>query len=340
MNTPLPSRGLSGYVGAVLAGIISAALFSFARTHAEMIVVFLAYLTPLPLFLAGLGAGPRASLAAAVSATVALVAMQYAFGSANIIAEVGAYILVVVLPATLLSIIALRYRIVSVSQVSQDALWTSEGVLLSLAVLYPCFIFVAAVAATWHVDGGLLHLSMNFLNSLTEPIKQQWAKDGKIDADMLLNFDTAIASTARMLPAMMTWSWVIVIMVMGIIAQRMLTQNNWQLRTSLRLKNFYVPSAILYGAAVTGLIAIFAPSPYSYIGLNLCMILFMPITMDGIAVMHATARRTRFPLVVITLFYVTLFILHWPIVVVALLGVLDQWMNFRKRLASGTETAN
>ena len=346
MNQPLTSRGLIGYAGAVLAGGISAALFAVARAHAETLLVFLTYLTPIPLFVSGLGSGAKAGVVASITGVLALYAMQVSYSTGTLYDIVG-YLLAVAIPVAALTALALRYRIVSVSQVSQDALWCPEGILLSIATLYPCLMFVAAFAATWNIDGGLLHLTSQTITTLIEPVKEQWAKEGKLDADALLRIAASVQNFSRMVPAVIAWSWVAVMFVASLVAQRLLTQNKWQLRTPLQLKNVYVPSFVLYAAAVSGLVAIFAQPPYvesaypySYVAYNLCMTLFLPIIVVGLAVMHTIARTTRYPVIILTLFYVILAVMVWPIFLVALLGVLDQWMNFRRRLASGTETAN
>lgn len=338
MSHSLTSRGLTGYAGAVLAGGISAALFAFALAHASTVLIFLSYLAPVPLFVAGFGAGALAAVLASATGMAGLY-FHFAASSPEHVVSTVSYAVIMAIPACLFTALAIRPE--AASDAGQGQSMGREGKLLSVAVLYPCFLFVLAFVLTWH-DGGssLLAKTTDVLDTMRMTVETAMKEAGRLGAEEILVLGLWTQILAQVIPAITGWAWIMLMIVTSTVAQRMLVQNNWNLRPSLNGQNIQLPSAILYAAAASGLVACFAPGSWSYLGTNLFMILFLPLFVVGLVIIHAWARTTRAPRTVLTLFYVVLSVVLWMAFAVALLGILDQWMNFRRRLASGAETTN
>jgi hypothetical protein len=63
------------------------------------------------------------------------------------------------------------------------------------------------------------------------------------------------------------------------------------------------------------------------------IVLSIPYCLAGLAVVHAVAGRLARPAVPLVTFYVLAGLFGWPLVLVALLGLLDVPLDFRRRLA-------
>ena len=93
---------------------------------------------------------------------------------------------------------------------------------------------------------------------------------------------------------------------------------------------------VIKAAALLGVL-LGAPE-LKYIGRNLAMILAVPYIFLGLAVVHALARRLSFPGTFLAVFYIVLvyFVLGnsgWLVVVLAAVGMIEDWTGLRVRLA-------
>lgn len=319
MSAPLVSRGPRGLAAAVLAGGLSVAFLLTALMHANTALIFLAYFAAIPLYLAGLGAGALAGFVATTVGTAVLYATQppnfavlYAFAYG--------------IPAIVLIGMALRYRIGP----EQNVYWCPEGRLLTAITLYPCVLFLVAVAVATSHPGGLLDITQQAFNQVGD----QLAK--KFDADQALLFHRAINNAAKIAPALVSYTWILVAIVSLGGAQYILTQQKWNLRDRFSLGALYVPVWLIYIVAATGLVGIFAAEPYDYIGRNLSMILGLPFFFVGLAVVHVWAASVKRSGLILFAFYVVLTFIPWTALFVAALGVVDQWIDFRRRIARNT----
>ena len=317
MAPPPTSRGLfSSIAGAILAGLGSAGLLAFALSHAETIFVFVLYMTALPLFIVGLGAGGLASLLASVAGALGLF-----FNGPSNFAFIYAFIFAV--PAMVLTILALRYRLSS----NGVAAWFPTGSLLTVLTFYPCIIFMALASLAWNYHGGLLALTSAKLNEVAPRLIAQVPQADPATVQILID------RAAQIAPALTSIIWVFVFMACMATAQLILQSQKWNLRDTFAFKSLQVPGWLVYAVAGTGLVGAFAPAQFDYIGANISLILGLSFLFVGLAVMHSWAATTRMPYVVLILLYALVLFLPWLILLVALVGVLDQWANFRSRLA-------
>ncbi|NBO20348.1 MAG: hypothetical protein EBV03_14225, partial [Proteobacteria bacterium] len=153
MITPYPKRGVTGPLAAFVAGGISALALGMALSHANSLLIFLSYLTALPIFVVGLATGgANALIASAIGMGMLL------FAATPTVVMVYAFIFV--LPASGLAFLALRYR----QGTDGKIYWYPEGYLLTTLTLYSCLLFLVLAASVTGQDGGLLGITTRLLN--------------------------------------------------------------------------------------------------------------------------------------------------------------------------------
>ena len=316
MTTVSSSRGALGWLGAVLGGLLSAAAFAIALAHAETMLIFAAYLAPFPLFMAGLGGGKANGVWASVIGVLGLAV----FVSPHLAVV---YTAIYALPVALLTALALRYRVGPEGTVY----WYPEGFLLTALTIYPALLFLAAVAGTMGHEGGLLGLTTELTQTIVKSLS------AKMEADQAALFASMMGHIPAIMPALVGCTWIFLILVSGAGAQATLQQQNWQIRTPFVLPDIHLPQGLVFAAAFLGLVSVLGPEPYAYAGSNVFAMLCVPFVFVGLAVVHAYAATRRARLALLILFYVVLGVLPWLVMLVALVGALDQGLNFRQRLA-------
>lgn len=301
------TQEMRGWLGAALAGAVSAAVFVLAFRHAETGLVFLSYLAPLPLLLAGLGAGSVGGVIAG------------AIGSGGVLLSISptlavAYALINALPIAILTPLALRKRV-------------SDGQLLTAIVVYPCAIFLLAAALAWGQEGGLLGLSQQVMETAINQVSQG------LEPDAVAQLKIATAMLPQVFPSLVGFSWAFLILISALGAQSILQRQGWNRREPFVLRDVQIPFALILAVAITGLAGYFAPAPYDYVGVNLCVMLCVPLFIVGLAVVHAFAATKSWRIALLIAFYALLTFVPWVVILATLLGALDQVLHIRQRLA-------
>jgi len=320
MTVSLPSRGNLGWLGALLAGAMSAAAFGFAFAMADTLLVFLSYFSPVPVFAAGLGAGTIAGAIAALTGTLILLLKTSQPLAVSYLLSMG-------FPAVLFTYLALRRREGNDGKIY----WYPEGYLLTAAVLYSCALFLAAVLLAMGREGGLLGITSQIFNQAMEPLAE------KIEPEQTDSFKKMIEFLPRIFPAMMGIGWLVVMLFNALAAQSTLKQNKWNLRGAFSWRGIEPPAWIVIAVAATGITAAFAPDPFGYVGLNLCVMLCLPLFFTGIAITHAWTATLRGGAWLLACFYILLAVLPWIALLVTIVGALDQGFHFRQRIAFAQE---
>jgi hypothetical protein len=70
-----------------------------------------------------------------------------------------------------------------------------------------------------------------------------------------------------------------------------------------------------------------------FVGINVAIALSVPFGLAGLAVLHAAARRLSHPAMALVTFYTLAGLFGWPLLAVAVLGLLESWLGLRRRLA-------
>ncbi len=314
MSNALAFRGFGGLFLSAAAGALSAFLFAVAMKHADQMLIVLAYISAFPIYASGFGNGPVGALVAAISSVACL-----AVATPSNIAVLHTFINAA--PALMIAALAMRAR----PDQDGNLHWYPEGFLLTAATIYPLLIFLGIVAMTSSHPGGLLALTSDMIHAGLEPVQQQ------IDPEVLPMFTNMVEHLIRFMPALAATTWIIVNIMNAVMAQNLLRQQKWQIRTNFRLTLVEIPTPMIYAAAISGIIGLLMPAPFDYIGLNSCVVLVLPFVFVGLGVVQSYADTTRAPIMLMVGFYILLSVLIWFIVPVALLGMLDQWFHFRQK---------
>lgn len=279
----------------------------------------LAYLAPLPLVMVGLGLGPAAVLIAALTG-VAAVGLLGGIASAGVYGGMHAF------PSWLLVRQALT------KPAGQDD--TATGWYPVGAVL--CWLTVigasgaVATALSWQGAGGIE-------DSVKGLLEQALAMAAPTLGD--IDQETFISVMAPMFIGMTVTSWLLMIMLNGMLGQALLARRGWAIRPTPRWSELTLPDWISWLLAGAAAVALFGSGDFEYLGLNLVIIFAAPFFFLGLAVIHTLVR----PLPARGFFLTALYVAMVPFfllvgVVVAGLGVIEQWVGIRSRLAKAGPT--
>ncbi len=324
-GTPAKTRSPGGLLGAAAMGVLAALAFAFALSHVNTPLMFALYLSPPLLFVAGLGGGIAGSAAAFVAGGVTL------FFSNPAAPHVAAFYLVLyALPIGVLSGMALRYRMGADGKVY----WYPEGWLLAALMIIPCLGLVAAVAVAESngVEGGLWGATSRIMEAFVNQIPES-----KLPPPVTEGMDVRAAliegeqGMVRFLPSIIGQSWAFLLIISALVAQSSLRQQGWSIRKDgFSLTRVKTPRWVLFAAILAGFIGFAAGEPYGYIGANVSVMLALPFLFQGLGVIHAALDGNRFRILLLALVYILL-VFAYPAVLVAMLGVADQWLNIRQR---------
>lgn len=336
MTNSLPTlRRASTYGWGAFAGLISAALAALTFGHAASLVELFddVAATPffmfaaIPFFMAGFS---RGFVACAVAGLVAIVASLFTMPSGYVFF----FLLADIVPALLIVFLALRLPAIPAADAKPAPIARAEGAILTALVAYACVLFLGVYGATLSHEGGLIAITQDALNDMSDQAMRALTQMGETPTpDMALNMRRTIDLLIRFAPAFVMCSWLFLTIAAVAIAQGLLKRKKRSMRSPFALADLHVPSGVIFAVAMTGVAAIAAPAPYDYLGLNLALVLGLPFFFAGLAVIHAWAARTRAPTLLLTAFYIVVSFLVYLVLLVAMLGAVDQWIDFRKRFA-------
>ena len=280
------------------------------------------YLAPLPLFLAGLGGGASAATVAGATGIMTAGLIGGAMAA-------GVFGLVHALPAWMVVRQSLLQRTAS----DGTAAWFPAGHSLCwLAALGAALLLVAATAS-WGAGTSVSEVISIGLDRGVTGLMPNLSIEQRLEI---------IGFMAPFFAGGIGTSWMIMAVVNATLAQGILVSLGRNLRPSPRLADLELTGWLgwtLAGAAGAALLGVLLEAPeLKYIGRNLVMILTVPFVILGLAVIHALARRLSFSGTFLAVFYVVLvyFILNnsgWIIVLLALMGMIEDWSGLRVRFA-------
>lgn len=297
---------------AIVGGVISTVVYVLAG-HGAFGGMLLAYFAPLPVFAVGLGLGAAAG---AISSLVAAVIMLVVGG----VVAASVYALMNAIPM----IILLRLAMLSRTNEQGDQEWYPSGHLIVTASTIAAVIFT--IGAFWFetAPAGLEDTVQTFVRDLV----QQMAPNIP-DHQM----EPMVQMVSRILPGFIGASWLIMTVINGALAQGALVRFGKNLRPSPSLTSMEFPQWFPILTAIAAAMAAILPGALGFFGQNLMIILIAPFFFMGLAVVHAVCRKRPSSTVLLVTFYTFLTIFGWPVILVVLLGLIEQWAGFRRRFA-------
>ena len=297
------------------AGALSALLYLTVQWPSPGALI-LAYLSPLLLYLVGFSLGVTVVLIATLTGTV----VAFLAGSWL---DALAYAILNAAPAAVLVRFSLMSR---TSANGQAQIWYPPGQLLTWLAAGASLLFMAVLAWTSQNEGGLWYGLENFMQSMVQTFA---ATGGKEPTDQLQN---AVAQMSSLLPAMVGVSWMTMHVVNGLLALGLAIRFGWNLRPAADIAQLQVPKSLFYALAIA-LASAFLSDMMGLMARTIAIYLLYPYIFAGLGIVHSLARLTKARTALLLIFYLLLFILGWPLVVVAGLGIIDQWAGLRNRIS-------
>jgi hypothetical protein len=293
----------------VLCGLVGAGLYLTVLTGSPGSVILVA-LTQLPLFVAGLWLGTGA---AALAGASALCVLLLAVGTLAAVL----FALIDVLPVVVLVRQALLARAAGDGRLE----WYSPGLLTA----WLTGIALVGTAAGIVVLGGPEAVEAVLRAALGDELHRIY---GIASAEAM----SAAATLALIFPGLTAASWIVLTALCGTLAQGLVSRfgANWRPTPDLGALDLprWIPMAFAAAA-----VAAWLGDGAGFFGVNALILLSVPLTLGGMAVLHVLARRLPRPVGPLTAFYVLAGLLGWPFLLVALLGLLDGPLGLRRRLA-------
>ena len=293
-------------------GALSALLSLSAFTGSPWALVLI-ILSQLPLFLVGFGLG-------VVPAAVACGVASVILAGAVTVSAGGYFLLTTALPVMIIVNLVMQSRAAPDGSLE----WYPPGYALCwLSALGA--VFITSVALYFSAsEGGLKGEVHLWIKGLIENMPMRGSPEQS---------DAMAGAFARFAPAMaVTWG-LVVIVINAILAQNMLARFGRNLRPSAKFIDLELPRWPSYAVAVAAAASLI-PGQVGFAAQNCLMILAIPFLFLGLAVIHSISHRLHGRGFILFLLYLLLFFLQWPAILVAGLGIVEQWTQLRRRFAT------
>jgi uncharacterized protein YybS (DUF2232 family) len=297
---------------AVVAGLVSGGLYlSLSGVGGGLLL--LSYFVQLPLMFVGLTMGLNSVIIAAGSAGIVGIAIAgWVAGLAFIFVEAVPVLLV------------LRQALLSRAGAGGQMEWYPPGPLLGQLTVLAALGMVAVTAAFIGQEGGLPGAVEVFL---TEFVREIGLVGNDTDLAPLVGY------WSRIVPAMVAISWIVMVVINGIIAQIAAVRLGWNLRATPRLIDITLPRWCLiavFACATASLIT--GDGTIGFLAHSLLIVFLVPHFFQGLAVVHAFAGRTGARRMALAIFYLCLLVFSWPLAgLVVVLGFIEDWAHLRRR---------
>lgn len=299
--------GIAG-IGALL-GALGAGLYLTVLTGSPGAMI-LVYLAQLPLFAAGLWLGVGAAAMAALTASAVLLAAGGVIAAALF---AGLYAAPVVL--------LVRQALLARSGPEGALEWYPPGLLTAWLTGLGLAAFAVALVAL----GGPHGVEALLRQSLTPVI------DAVVD-ESAAGRSALADGLARIIPGIVAASWMVMTASAALLAQGLLARFGMSWRPTPDLARLTLPIWIplLFGIAAA---AMAVGGAVQFVGISVLIVLAIQFCLAGLAVLHTLARRLRRPQIALVTFYVLAGLFGWPLLVVAVLGLIDALFGLRRRFA-------
>jgi len=311
MNTP-PKTPISRNGGIMLACGAGAA--------SAVLLLVAAPLTPLPIWLVALSVGPLMGAVSVAMTTVLLSLLIGAPVGLVFLAGFGA-------PILFLSWIALKERVLADGK--RD--WMSAG---WLTTAWAGFGMVAIAIAIFALPGDP-DAAEEQIRQAVSPLMGAALEQAGMPAEMA----GSVVDMMAALPAIIVISWMLVHLLTGMLAQAILTKMNRAARPTPRSASMVLPldmaAALAFSAAFA---AVGQYQGWAYLGRNLLVIAACAYLLAGFAAAHRWTAAFKHRRWVLTGVYASAVVLQYPLLALALIGLIDQLAQARQRFAGEDPT--
>jgi hypothetical protein len=307
----MPGRGTIIAAGAVL----SAGLVVLGSVSGPL-GLLTAYFASLPLFVTGFAAGRQACLIA-IAGAAAVIAATLGFEDAIMFLAAQAA------PAGLVVWLALKPPVLAEDEVE----WVWLGTVLAWLACYGVIVFML-LAAAFLEDGSSQGLEAGLADGLEHMVMQlaTGADQDRVRA--------VTAALARYFPAIVLASWLVMTAINAIMGFRLAQRFFGPKRPEPAWSAMWLPGWLMTVIAAASLLALIGKgTTVGFVGGNAALALCVPYVFLGFATAHVLAARLGPRRFVLWGLYVAVFLLGWPVLLVAILGFVEDWIGVRRRYA-------
>ena len=268
-------------------------------------LVFFSYFALLPLFLLGLGVGLRPFYGASLLATLLV------FIGGGSMAAGEFFLLSVFFPGMLITRILLN-RTTSAGNIS----WYPASLILrDFTLLSLC---IALLGFGFYIF--LLH--GRDIQTVVQPFFAAMDPQGHLG-----DIQPVLIKLIPVLPGLFAFSWCVMVLVNGALAQGLLVRFQHNLRPSPSLRSLTISPSFMIAFGVCLLLSVVGVGYIDAFGKSGSFVLSFPFFFVGLGMVHQWLNRISYPTLWLTLFYLSLCFLFWPIILVVLLGLLRPWLE-------------
>lgn len=295
-------RKVTFYV--VLGGVLSALLPIISAVLP--IGMLTAFLVTFPLFFIGLSLGVKELLLASI------IAMLTTFAISNT-ANVIIFSFIYVMPVFIL----VRQSLLSRTINSNDIQWYPEGnIIVLLSILGGAFAFILS---TYFINNSEL-----IINELSHFISGRFSRKVSVEEIKLMQY---------FLPGLVVFSWMIMLIVNGILAQNLLVRLKLNLRDNFSMCEIVLPEWFVWLFIVVCSLSLFLKNlSFGLITTNITFVMIVPFMFVGFSIIHTFCYTKKNPVILLSIFYVSMLLLSGLIFIIVALGVIEPWIKLRKMI--------
>jgi Predicted membrane protein (DUF2232) len=294
---------------AVACGSIAASLY-LAVLLGTPGALILAYMSQLPLFVAGLWLGVGAAATAGLAGCLVLFAASDLVGAAVFAALDAAPVVLLV-----------RQALLARRAGAETVVWYPPGRLTAWLTALALVGFAAALI----LCGGPPGLQATLRGLVGEVLD-------RVVRGPVPHRAAVVDTLAMIIPGVIAASWMITTVGNAALAQGVLARFGASWRPSPDLAGLGLPRWLPVALGLAAVATIFAGAP-RFLGINALIALAVPFGLAGLAVLHMAVRRLSHPAAALLFFYAAAALFGWPFLAVAVLGLLESWLGLRRRLA-------
>lgn len=304
---------------AVAAGSASALVYASLLT-ASPAAFLLAYLAQLPLFAVGLWMGTGAvALASVAGIVVTFVAGGFVFALI--------YMVVNAAPVLVLVRQSLLWR-PATGGGPDEVEWYPPGGLVTALLGLTAALFAGVAISFAGQPGGLEGTIETFI---VETFRRLRGPAGL----QIANLEEFAAQISRLFAGIVAVSWMIMTLVNGVMGQALVRRAGVNRRPSPLMADIELPGWLM------GLTAIFAAGSFldgfgGFASRNMMAILVAIYALAGLGIVHALVRNLNWRGMALGAVYGSVVVFGWPIVVLAVLGLVEPYANLKARGPKGS----
>jgi hypothetical protein len=305
---------------AVVAGSASALVYASLLT-ASPAAFLLAYLAQLPLFAVGLWMGTGAvAIASIAGIVVTFIAGGFAFALIYTVANAAPVIVIVRQ--------ALLWRPAADGAANGGIDWYPSGGLVVALLALSSALFAGVALSFAGQPGGLEGTLETFIVETFRRLRGPAGLE-------IANLEEFASQIARLFAGVVAVSWMIMTLLNGILGQAIVRRAGVNRRPSPSMADLELPVWLM------GLTAIFALGSFfegfgGFASRNMMVILVAVYALAGLGVVHSLIRNLNWRGMALGAVYGSVIVFGWPIVVLAVLGLIEPYANLKARGPKGS----